>query len=89
MHLLLTLQNDRNNPSLNVCEWSSINLQLITLASSLGSGYFQVNELYTRKLEALSSAYTQHKQSNISLIMSKIHYFRVNFLAVGALISIF
>ena len=55
----------------------------------MGSGYFQVNELYTRKLEALQSAYTQHKQSYISLIMSKITMFKVIFSAVGALISIF
>ena len=33
------------------------------LACSWGSGYFQVNELYTRKMEALPSSVTQHKQS--------------------------
>ena len=64
-------------------------LQLITFACSWGSGYFQVNELYTRKLEALPSAYAQHKQSYISLIMSKITIFQSNILAVGALIFIF
>ena len=41
------------------------------------SGYFQINELYTRKLEALPSAYIQHKQSYIFLIMSKITMFIV------------
>ena len=54
-----------------------------------GSGYFQVNKLYTRKLEALPSAYTQHKQSYISLIMLKITMFQSNILAVRAMISIF
>ena len=89
MHLLLSLQYDRNDPSLNVCECSSISLYLITFAFSWGSGYFQVNELYTRKLEALLSANTQHKQSYIFLIMSKIAMFQSNILAVGALISTF
>ena len=55
----------------------------------MGAGYFQVNELYTRKQEALPSAYTQDKQSYMSLIMSKITMFQSNILAVGALISIF
>ena len=54
-----------------------------------GSGYFQVNKLYTRKLEALPSAYTQHKQSYISLIMLKITMLQSNILAVRAMISIF
>ena len=57
-------------------------------ACSWGSGYFQVNELYTRKLEALPSAYTQHKQNYMSLIMPKITMFQSNILAVGALITI-
>ena len=54
-----------------------------------GSGYFQVNELYTRKLKALPSAYTQHKLSYISFIMSKIIMFQSNIFSSGALISIF
>ena len=89
MHLLLSLQYGKNNPSLNVCECSSTSLQLITFACSWGSGYFQVNELYTRKLEALPPAYTQHKHNYISLLMSKITMFQSNILAVGTLISIF
>ena len=55
------------------------------LASSWGSGYFQVNELYTRKLEALPSAYTQHKQSYISLIKSKITMFQSNIFSSGCI----
>ena len=43
----------------------------ITFACSWESSSFQVKELCTRKLEALPSAYTHHKQSYISLIMSK------------------
>ena len=62
---------------------------LFCSAGSWGSGYLQVNELYTRKLESLPAAYTQHKQSYISLIMSKITMFQRNILAVSALIIIF
>ena len=61
----------------------------MTFACSCGSGYFQVNELYTRKLEAFLSAYTQHKQSYISLVMSKMTMFQSNILAVCALMGIF
>ena len=39
-------------------ELSLISLQLITFTCPWGSGYFQVNELYTRKLEELPPAYT-------------------------------
>ena len=38
--------------------------------------------------EALPSAYTQHKQSYISLIMSNMIMFQINILAVCALLSI-
>ena len=62
--------------------------KLLYLAIVHGFGYFQVNELYTRKLEALPSAYTHHKQSYIPLIMSKITKLQSNILAVGALISL-
>ena len=71
--------------ALNVCEGSSISLQLITFACSWESGYFQVNELYTRKLEALPFAYTQHKQSYISLIMSKITMFQSHINSSGCI----
>ena len=52
------------------------------------SCYFQANELYTRKLEALLSAYTI--QAKLYIIDNvKITMFQSNILAVGALISIF
>ena len=56
-------QYDRNNPSLNVYEFSSISLKLFAFACLWGSGYFKVNELYTRKLEELPTAYTLPKQN--------------------------
>ena len=37
----------------------------------MGFGHFQVNKLYTRKLEALPPAYTLPKQDYYSMIMAK------------------
>ena len=58
----------RNNPSLNVCGCSL--LLLVCGGLDLfrwGSGHFQVNELYTRKLGALPAAYTLPNQNYKSL----------------------
>ena len=44
----------------------------------MGSGHFQINELYTRNLEARPPAYILPKQNYKSLIMAKITMFERN-----------